>query len=304
LAQISARASAAVSIAVRGRPGVGAGTVADALAGAGAVVSDAGEIAVLVVAEVCKPEDLAVLAELRSAGVPVLIVFNKADLAGSGPGGPMATARRRAVELRAPTGVPVVPMVALLAAVTLPAELVAAMRTLAAHPADLSSADAFVSAEHPVPHALRARLLATLDRFGVAHASLALSRGADADELPELLRRLSGVEEVLSALHDVAAPVRYERVRRALAELRALGGDLSDEVGRFLAADDTVVSVMAAAVDVVQAHGLVVDPGVQPDAHMRRARHWRIYGRGPVDALHRSCSADIVRGSLRLLDAR
>ena len=60
---------------------------------------------------------------------------------------------------------------------------------------------------------------------------------------------------------------------------------------------------MAAAVDVVQAHGLVVDPGTQPDAHLRRARHWRNYGRGPVDALHRSCSADIVRGSLRLLDA-
>lgn len=286
---------------MRGRPGVGAATVADALAAAGVVVSDAGEVVALVIAEVCKPEDLAVLADLRRAGVPVLIVLNKADLAGSGPGGPMATAQRRAVELRALTGVPVVPMVALLAAVTLPAELVSAMRTLAARPADLTSVDAFVAGEHAVPHALRARLLAALDRFGVAHASLALSRGADADELPDLLHRLSGVEDVVAALHGVAAPVRYQRVQGALAELRALGGD---EVGRFLAADDTVTSVMAAAVDVVQAHGLVVESGTRPEVHVRRARHWRNYGRGPVDALHRSCSADIVRGSLRLLGAR
>ncbi|MEE6169306.1 MULTISPECIES: hypothetical protein [unclassified Mycolicibacterium] len=298
---MSARVSAPVGIAVRGRPGVGAATVADALAAAGVVVSDAGEVVVLVIAEVCKPEDLAVLAELRRAGVPVLIVFNKADLAGSGPGGPTATAQRRTVELRAVTRVPVVPMVALLAAVTLPAELVSALRTLAMHPADLTSADAFVAGEHPVPHAMRTRLLATLDRFGVAHVCLALSRGADADELPALLRRLSGVEDVVDALHGVAAPVRYQRVRAALAELRALGGD---EVGRFLAADDTVVAVMAAAVDVVQAHGLAVDPGTGPDAHVRRARHWRHYGRGPVNALHRSCSADIVRGSLRLLGSR
>lgn len=301
LAQISARVSAPVRIAVRGRPGVGAATVADALAAAGVVVSDAGQVVVLVIAEVCKPEDLAVLAELRRAGIPVLIVFNKADLAGSGPGGPMATAQRRTAELRALTGYPVVPMVALLAAVTLPAELVTALRTLAAQPADLTSADAFVAGTHPVPRAVRAQLLAALDRFGVAHASLALSRGVDADELPGLLRRRSGVEDVLAALHEVSAPVRYQRVRGALAELRALGGD---EVGRFLAADDTVVAVMAAAVDVVQAHGLVVDPGTHPDAHVRRARHWRNYGRGPVDALHRSCSADIVRGSLRLLGAR
>jgi hypothetical protein len=31
---------------------------------------------------------------------------------------------------------------------------------------------------------------------------------------------------------------------------------------------------------------------------------WRRYGGGPVNALHRGCSADITRGSLRLLDGR
>ncbi len=58
---------------------------------------------------------------------------------------------------------------------------------------------------------------------------------------------------------------------------------------------------MAAAVDVVQAAGLSVDHDDTPSAHLRRARHWRRYSRGPVNHLHRSCGADICRGSLRLL---
>ena len=41
--------------------------------------------------------------------------------------------------------------------------------------------------------------------------------------------------------------------------------------------------------------------GDDPAAHLRRAVHWRRYARGPVNALHRSCGADIARGSLRLL---
>jgi hypothetical protein len=59
--------------------------------------------------------------------------------------------------------------------------------------------------------------------------------------------------------------------------------------------------MMAAAVDVVEAAGLSVDRGDDPSSHLRRAAHWRRYSRGPVDALHRSCGADIARGSLRLL---
>jgi hypothetical protein len=266
-----------------------------------------GDVVVLVIAEVLKPEDEALLVELTRAGRPALVALNKADLAGSGPGGPVATAHRRARRLQELAGVPVAPMVALLALsapVTLPPHLVAALRVLVSEPADLSSADAFVAGPHRLPRALRAELLESLDRFGIAHATLALSRGADSEPLSGLFRRLSEVDRVLAAIDSVAAPVRYRRVRWALAELRAVGGTRSDDaVGRFLAADDTVTAVMAAAVDVVRAVGLTVDPGTDRSAHLCRARHWRRYRDGPVNALHRSCGDDIVRGSLRLLDA-
>jgi hypothetical protein len=52
---------------------------------------------------------------------------------------------------------------------------------------------------------------------------------------------------------------------------------------------------------VVEAVGVQVDRGDDAAAHLRRAVHWRRYSRGPVNALHRSCGADIARGSLRLL---
>lgn len=270
----------------------------DALAAAGVRVSDVGEVAVLVIVEVFKPEDHSMLRELRDAGTPVLVVLNKADLAGSGPGGPVATAHRRAADLRIRIGAPVVPMIALLAAAAPTPSLVAALAVLAVDPADLSSPDAFLSVPHRLPAPLRAQLLQTLDRFGIAHAALALHRGTEPEALPALLRALSEVDRVLTALDATAAPVLYRRVRRAIAELRALG---DERVERFLAADDTVIAVMAAAVEVVRAEGLVVDRDRDADAHLRRARYWRRYSRGPVNALHRSCGADISRGSLRLL---
>lgn len=300
MAQISAQVSADVTVAVHGRRGVGVSTVASALAECGVPVRHTGEIAVLVIAEVLKPEDHADLARLGRDGTPVLIVLNKADLAGSGPGGPIATAHRRAARLRGLAGVPVVPMVALLAGVDLAPHLVEALRVLAVEPADLTSPDAFLRGPHRLPVEVRAQLLDTLDRFGIAHAALALSRGTDAGELGLLLRRLSEVEQVRAVLSAVAAPVRYRRARRALAELRALR---TESAARFLAADDTVLAVMAAAVDVVEADGLTVDRADDRQAHLRRARYWRNYSRGPVDALHRSCGADIARGSLRLLDS-
>lgn len=302
IAQISSHLTQPLKVAVCGRRGVGVRTFAQALAARGVAViggmveGDA-DVAILVVAEVAKPEDLAALADLGAAGTPVLMVLNKADLAGSGPGGPVATAHRRAAELHKRAGVPVVPMVGLLAEAAPTARDIEALRVLAREPADLSTPDAFVSGPHRLPAAARAELLATLDRFGVAHAALEVSRGADAAMLRARLRALSETDRVLATLESVAAPVRYRRVRRALAELRGMG---DEQVGRFLAADDTVVGVMAAAVDVVQAAGLWVDPGCDASAHLRRARRWHGYSRGPVSALHRSCGADIARGSLRL----
>ncbi|ODR25635.1 hypothetical protein BHQ19_11205 [Mycolicibacterium porcinum] len=298
---MSARVSAPLCVEVRGRRGVGVSTVASALAGAGLEIGAPGDVTVLVVAEVLKPEDDALLAELRRAGRPALVVLNKADLAGSGPDGPVATASRRARLLQQTAGVPVVPMVAVLAlARALPPRLLDALRLLAAEPADLTSVDAFVAGGHRVSPAMRAELLERLDRFGIAHATVALSRGADAESLPGLWRRLSEVDRVLAAIDAAAAPVRYRRVQWALTELRAVGGPA---VGRFLTADDTVIAVMAGAVDVMQAEGLTVDPGDDRDAHLCRARRWRYYRDGPVNALHRRCGDDIVRGSLRLLGA-
>jgi hypothetical protein len=289
-------------VAVRGRDGVGRGTVAAALAAACVDVTHDATTAdadVLVIAEAPKPEDLAALA---AATKPTLTVLNKADLVGLGAGGPMAVASRRAAQYQALTGVPTVPLVALLATAALDDELVTALRVLATEPADLTSPDAFLVSDHRLPRAIRARLLQTLDRFGIAHAVLALARGAEAASLPALLRRLSGIDGVVAQLAAIGAEVRYRRVRSAVAELRALAAKSGDErLAGFLAGDDTVIAVMAAAVDVIEAAGLTVDGDGGAEAHLRRAVRWRRYGGGPVNALHRSCAADISRGSLRLL---
>ena len=76
-------------VAVRGRDGVGRGTVATALARAGVtVVDDVGtaDVDVVVIAETLKPEDRAMLGSgpFRSSRprCPKLVVLNKADLAG------------------------------------------------------------------------------------------------------------------------------------------------------------------------------------------------------------------------------
>jgi hypothetical protein len=87
-----------------------------------------------------------------------------------------------------------------------------------------------------------------------------------------------------------------------VSELHYLAVQSGDKrLVEFLSTDETVLAVMAAAVDVIEAAGVAVDPGDDAAAHLRRAVHWRRYSRGPVDALHRSCGADISRGSLRLL---
>ncbi len=291
-----------VRVAVCGRDGVGRATVMTALALAGISVVDditTADVNAVVVAEVLKPEDRTML---RSR--PTVVVLNKADLAGFGAGGPIAVADRRAAEYQALTGVPTVPMVGLLAAATLDDELVTALRVLTAEPADLTSTDGFLSAQHNLHRAVRARLLDTLDLFGIAHCILALRQGADAAALPAVLRRLSQVDRVLAQLGATGAEVRYRRVCSALVELRTLAADGRPALAEFLSGDGAVVAVMAAAVDVVQAAGLTVDPDDDPSAHLHRALQWHRYSRGPVTPLHRSCGVDICRGSLRLLRSR
>jgi hypothetical protein len=191
-------------------------------------------------------------------------------------------------------------MVGLLAVAELDDELLGALRVLTTEPADLTSTDGFLAAEHSLPHAVRARLLDTLDLFGIALCVLALRQGADCAALAGLLRGRSRLDEVLAHVAATGAQVRYQRVQSALAVLRAMAA-YRPAVAEFLRDDDTVIAVMAAAVDVVTAAGLTVDPGDTAAAHLRRAQHWHRYSRGPVNALHRNCGADIRRGSLRLL---
>lgn len=296
------RLAAPLRIAVLGRDGVGRRTVAAALTAEGVTVTPDAAVAdvhVVVIAESLKPEDRAWLA---AADRPTVTVLNKADLTGLGDGGPLVRAHRRAAECRASTGLPTVPMVGLLATANLDEELLSALRVLVTEPADLTSTDAFVCAGHSLRPELRRRLLDTLDRFGIARAILALDQGADGAALSSLMRRASQINRVVEHIDAAGAPVRYRRLRSVISELHSLAVQSDDaRLARFLSTDATVLAVMAAAVDVVEAAGVTVDGGDDAAAHLRRAVHWRRYSRGPVDALHRSCGADIARGSLRLL---
>jgi hypothetical protein len=302
LPQIIGRLRRSIGVAVLGRTGVGRDTVAAALRHHGVAVTvdpAAADARVLVIAEALKPEELA----LAATGPPTLIVLNKADLTGSRSGGALPNAHRRAADVQRRTGMPTVAMIGLLAATGLDDDLVDALRTLVRVPADLGTVDAFVHGDHPVGSDVRTRLLERLDRFGIAHAVLALARGDDPATLPVLLQRLSNVDAVLAGLRARTAQVRYRRLREALAEIHSLAIELDDEdLFGLLNSDAAVLAKMTAAVAVVEAEGIRVDPRDDPDAHCRRAAQWRRYGGGPVNALHRNCSADITRGSLRLLD--
>ena len=314
---IAERAAAPLRVAVRGRRGVGRGTVARALGGvdaAGIRVLPAAraagkdvDVVVYVTAEVIKPEDADAIAAARQ---PLLAVLNKADLAGSLSGrtgdGPIAAARTRCAELSELVGVPVEPMIGLLAVAALAGldeTAWAALRALAADPGGADaldgSFDGFLSATGPVPTDARRHLLETLDLFGTALGVAAARRGRTRAQVAALLRRMSGVDAVVVRVASLGAEVRYQRVLDAVAELEALAvGD--ERIGGFLTRDDTVVARMAAAVDLAEAAGLDVGRCDEPAEHLPRAARWQRYSRGSVSDLHRACGADIARGSLRL----
>ncbi len=284
-AVIAERLAAPLRVAVSGRRGVGCRTVAHALAQAGVPVTPDADLHLQVIAEVVKPEDRAAIATARR---PVLAVLNKADVA------------------RVPVaglGVPIAPMVGLLAVAVLDDllddALWDALRVLATRPADLSSPDSFAAGLHPVPVEVRRRLVDTLDLFGITASLAAIRRGASKAQVRARLRRLSRIDAVLARLAAVGAEVHYRRMLDAVAELEALAVTDS-RAAEFLSRDATVIARMAAAVDVVEAAGLDVDRCDSPAAHLRRALRWRHYGRGPVSGIHNACGADIARGSLRL----
>jgi hypothetical protein len=286
-------------VAVSGRRGVGRSTVAHALARAGDLRGTItltskparADVDVYVVADVVKPEDRDAIA---ATARPVLAVLNKADLIattepGRHPHGPTVAARNRCARLSARTGMPVEPLVGLLAVAVLD-NLVddtmwAALQALAA--------------QRSVPTQLRCGLVDTLDVFGVAQAVAAIRRGASRAETGALLRGLSCVDEVVDKIGVLGAQVHYQRVLDAAAELETLA--VTDRrMAEFLSRDETVVARMLAAMDVVEAVGMNVDRCDTAAAHLRRAVQWHRYRRGPVGGMHRACGADIVRGSLRL----
>jgi hypothetical protein len=311
LTALGRRVTAAPLVAVHGRPGVGVTTVRAALSLAGLKLAglklvgldlaDGADVDVLVLAEVVKPEDL---------GVPAtLAVLNKADLSGFGPGGPIAAAERRCAEVTGRLGAPTVPLVALLTVAALDAavvddELLAALRVLVDEPADLRSPDGFVACDHPLPRVVRQRLVDVLDLFGIAHGVVVLRRAdAGAPEVRAALRQISRIDEMVHRLTVLAAEAYYRRVRTVVDELSAMA--VTDAgIAEFLAADDTVLAQMAAAVDAVEAVGMRVDPADDADAHLRRAVHWRALAAGPLAAVYLDCATVIARGSLRLLAGR
>lgn len=283
------RLAAPLRVAVSGRRGVGRRTVAHALARAGGIdvtpSPAAAELEVYLIAEVVKPEDRDWIAAARH---PVVTVLNKADLTLA-------------------TGVSAEPMAGLLAVAALDDLLDdtrwAALRVLAARPADLTSPDHFVDPNpgraHPLPIEIRRDLLNTFDLFGITQAIAAIRRGDSKVLVHALLRRLSRIDAVVHKITAVGAEVHYQRMLDAVRELEALA--VTDRrAAEFLSRDDTVIARMAAAVDVVEAAGLPVERCHQPAALLRRAVYWQRYSRGPVSAVHRVCGADIVRGSLRV----
>ncbi|GAB7143075.1 hypothetical protein [Mycobacterium riyadhense] len=295
---IAERVAGPLRVAVNGRRGVGCATVARVLdrvtPGITVTPPERADVALYVTVEVLKPEDREALAAARR---PVVVVLNKADLAGFG-----CAAQARCAQLAALIGVPVEPMIGLLAAAALDdldAGSWAALRALAAHPGGSQCLDSgsedFLAAQLPVPTEDRERLLQTLDLFGTALGIAAARRGKSAAQIRTLWRRVSGVDAVIDKLIAAGAEAYYRRVLRAVTELEALA--VSDpDISEFLSRDDTVIARMAAAIDVVEAAGLDLGPA----APLPRAVHWHRYSGAPVCDVQRACGADIARGSLRL----
>lgn len=299
------RAAARQRVAVHGRPGVGTGAVLAALRALDRFdVSDVDvDVTVRVVAETVKPED--VQAVMAAAG-PVLVVLTKADTHPLGRGGPVETARRRCAALAEVAGAPVVPMVGLLAVAALDPsvlddELMRAVRTLAVEPADLRTADAFLSCAHGLPVGVRRQLIEKLDLFGIAHAVVAVRNhpAATVDDVRAALRRAGALDVVIDLITDLGAEGRYRRLRAALATLE-LAAITDRSVAGLLHSDEVILTRVAAATQVLCAAGAPIGPV----EHVERARHWQRYGQGPVSAVHRACAADLTAGSLLLWSSR
>ena len=311
LMTIAETAAAPLRVAVRGRAGVGCSTVARALDRAGVaarirVTESVADVVVYVTAEVMKPEDAAAIA---AAQLPVVALLNKADLTGFAGDGPIVAARARCARFAELVGVPVEPIIGLLAVAAvdvLENPVWDTLRGLAGHHDSAlfdGSFEGFLAADVSVPTEDRVRLLETLDLFGAALGVAAVRNGVTPAQLRALLRRVSCVDAVIGKIHAVGAEVRYRRVLDAVAALEALAvadDALGARISEFLAHDDTVLARMAAATDLAEAELGPVGDGADSAAHLSRAVRWQRYSQGPVSEVHRAFAVDIARGSLRL----
>lgn len=280
-----------LDVRVLGRPGVGCRTVIRALRSLGIrATAAAGELDVYVFSETLKPEDLAALS--RS---PQLVIFNKADLIGFGAA-PIDAARGRCSELTQQFRLPFEPLASLAAIAGTDANVLdesawTALEKLVAQPADLGSVDGFLSCPHGVPRDIRGKLLTDLDLYGIGCAVAMLRSGGDRQSVRAALRQASGVDGVLAALERASAPLRYQRLAAALKRADA----------DWAACDEVVLAKMDAAARVLAGVGMAPEPVDDAAGYLRRAIAWDRNSRGFLSPLYRACSADIVRGSLRLL---
>lgn len=222
----------------------------------------------------------------------------------------MPAAEKRCAHISALLGVPVEPMMGLLAAAALDELDVfwADLRALAAHRDGFAALEGsfagFLAASLPVSFSGRRRLLERLDLFGIALGVAAARQAARpvGTHFRALLYRVSRIEVILGALAGLGASVRYQRVRDAVVALEALAVT-DQQVEEFLRRDDTVIARMTAALDFAEASGLGLAPTAcpaDPAAMLARATRWHRYSRGCVNDLHRACGVDIARGSLRV----
>lgn len=314
------RAGDPLRVAVRGRAGVGVTSVIGALGltlpadeGPGHALIEVpiagadpeplvADVDVVVFAEALKPEDRAVL---EASIAPKVLILNKADLTDPGAArGPWTAAVSRCAEYRAETRVPTLPLSAHVPLVSLDDGMVEALKLMVENPADTSSVDAFVTCTHDVPVAMRQRILHELDLYpmGCAIGALRQVPSLAAPGLTSLLRDLSGIDAVVSAIREAIAQGWYRRMRVVLAELRKIGvtGVLPMQIDSFVNSDDVVVAAMRCAVDAATAAGIPVDLSDHPEDHRYRAERWQRFAEGPVNFTYAALGTDIARGSLRL----
>lgn len=121
-------------------------------------------------------------------------------------------------------------------------------------------------------------------------------------ELQRLTAEVPGLAHVVAGPDADDAAGRYRSMCAVLGEIACTASELNnDRVWTWLASDAVTAVRAAAATAALEADGLAVDAAMDPDAQLRRALHWRRYGRSATTDLHRRCAADISRGSLRLL---